>query len=172
MKLQSIRKHLHPSCSSVFFFLLFVEVDFIGSTGVCRRARWCNFFAGMAETRVLGLCSPGIELAFCFRIGFAVFSSKKCNSRRAALYKNMLSSPFRIVFFGVCLCVCVRVAFRIGICFLPTLDFLHMTALTCICLSALCGVGGGMGGDDVHVNAACVFCFFCCVTSQTLPVAQ
>ena len=27
------------------------------------------------------------------------------------------------------------------------------------------------GGDDVHANAACVFCFFCCVTSQTLPVA-
>ena len=27
------------------------------------------------------------------------------------------------------------------------------------------------GGDDVHANAASVFCFFCCVTSQTLPVA-
>ena len=25
--------------------------------------------------------------------------------------------------------------------------------------------------DDVHANAACVFCFFCCVTSHTLPVA-
>ena len=31
------------------------------------------------------------------------------------------------------------------------------------------GVGGDGGGDDVHANAACVFCFFCCVTSQTLP---
>ena len=32
------------------------------------------------------------------------------------------------------------------------------------------GMGGG-GGDDVHANAACVFCFFCCITSQMLPVA-
>ena len=173
MKLQSIRKHLLLTLQQRVFFLLFVEVDFIGSTGVCRRARWCDFFAGMAETRVLGLCSPGIELAFCFRIGFAVFSSKKCNSRRAALYKNMLSSPFRIVFFGVCLCVCVRVAFRIGICgvFANSRLFAHDSFDLHLSFSSVRG-WGGMGGDDVHVNAACVFCFFCCVTSQTLPVAQ
>ena len=30
----------------------------------------------------------------------------------------------------------------------------------------------GVGGDDVHANAACVFRFFCCVTSQTLPVCR
>ena len=174
---------------------------------------------------------PKLNLRFVFASVFAVFSSKKCNSRRAALYKNMLSSPFRIVFFR-CFPLCV--AFRIS--FLPTLDFLPLPASTCICfcLSALCGGGGGGGGavmtsmrmrlvfsvsfvasyvcrishrflrcfcrlstfctcqlrlafvfqlcagvgggdggggDDVHANAACVFCFFCCVTSQTLPVA-
>ena len=47
---------------------------------------------------------------------------------------------------------------------MPTFDFLHMPAWTCICLSALCGGwegGGGGGGDDVHANATFVFCFLC-----------
>ena len=39
-----------------------------------------------------------------------------------------------------------------------------------LCAGVVGGDGGG-GGDDVHANAASVFCFFCCVTSQTLPVA-
>ena len=99
-----------------------------------------------AETRVLALCSPAIELCFCFRIGFAVFYSKKV----------LLSSAFHIVFFGVFLCLShVASVFTV---FLPTLDFLHMPAWTCICLSALCR---GWGGADVHANANFVFCFLC-----------
>ena len=156
---------------------------------------------------LLAFCSPGIELWFCFRIGFCGVFQQKCDSRRAALYKNMLSSPFRI-FFPVFSCVCVCVAFRIGfysifgdsrlsahagfdlhlsfssvrgwgggmgrgvmtsmrmrlvscvsfvafyVCRIShrffygvfALDFVHMPAKTCICLSALCGVGGGWGG--------------------------
>ena len=49
-----------------------------------------------AETRVLALTSPVIELWFCFRI-----------SCRAALCKNVLTSTFCIVVFGVFLCVCI-----------------------------------------------------------------
>ena len=59
-----------------------------------------------AETRVLALCSPEIELEFSVCIGYLrCFLAKKCNNRRAALSKIMLSCPFRIVFFGVFLCV-------------------------------------------------------------------
>ena len=76
-----------------------------------------------AETRVLALFSPAIELCFCFRIGAVFYTAKKCASRRAARCKNMLSSAFRIVFF---LCFPVCLAFRIGFAvFLPTLDFLE-----------------------------------------------
>ena len=88
-----------------------------------------------AETRVLALCSPEIyfeTLRFLFSLVFAVFSSKKCNKRRAALSKFMLSCPFRIVFFGVFLCVShFALVFAV---FLPSLDFLHMPPSTFICL--------------------------------------
>ena len=48
-----------------------VLVVVVGSWCVCRRTGWCDSFA---ETRVLALCSPGIELCFCFRIGLCVLS--------------------------------------------------------------------------------------------------
>ena len=73
---------------------------------------------------------PEWNFGFVFASVFAVFCSKKCANRRAALYKNMLSSPFRIVSFGVFLCVCVShfaSVFTFTV-FLPTLDFLHMPA--------------------------------------------
>ena len=102
---------------------------------------------------LLAFCSPGIELWFCFRIGFCGVFQQKCDSRRAALYKNMLSSPFRI-FFPVfsCVCVCVSHFASVFTVFLATLDFLHMPASTCICLSALCGVGGGGMGRGVMTS--------------------
>ena len=114
-----------------------------------------------AEARVLALCSPETELGFCFRIGICgVFEQKKRRNRRAALSKNMLSSPFRIVFFGVFLCV----AFRIGFCSVFADSRLSAHAGSCRLRLAfvfqLCaGVGGGGWGDNVHANAACVFCF-------------
>ena len=69
-------------------------------------------------------------------------------------------------------CVCVRVAFRIGFygVFADSRLFAHASLDLHLSFSSVRG-WGGMGGDDVHANAACVFCFFCCVTSQTLPVA-
>ena len=48
-----------------------VVVVVVGSTCVCRRRAGCAIsLLACAETRVLALCSPAIELAFCFRIGF------------------------------------------------------------------------------------------------------
>ena len=129
-----------------------------------------------AETRVLALCSPEIELAFCFRMGFGgVFCNKTQNSRRAALYKNMLSSPFRIVFvrcFPVCVCVC-RISYRSLQYFADSRLSAHAGFDLHLSFSSVRPGGGGEGGrgDDVHANATCVFCFFSCVTSRTLPVA-
>ena len=157
------------------------------------------------------------------------FMAKKWPSRRAALCKNVLSSAFRIVFFGVFLCVCVcrilrrflqffcrlstfctcrlRLAFvfqlwrgwwggmggvmmsmRIRLVSSVSLVASYVCRIShrflrCFCrlstfctcqlrlafVFQLCAGVGGMGGDDVHANAACVFCFFCCVTSRTLP---
>ena len=75
---------------------------------------------------------PKLNLSFLFASIFAVISRKNCNNRRAALSKIMLSCPFRIVFFGVFLCVShFASVFAV---FLPSLDFLHMPASTCICL--------------------------------------
>ena len=34
--------------------------------------------------------------------------------------------------------------------------------LRLILVFQLCAGVGGVGGDDVHANAACVFCFSCC----------
>ena len=73
----------------------------------------------------------------------------------------MLSSPFRIVFFGV-LCV----AFRIGFysVFADSLDVLHMPAWTSICTSAPCrgkeggGRGGGEGGLMTSVRMRILSC--------------
>ena len=103
------------------------------------------------------------KIEFCFRIGICgVFCKKKSRIWHTALSKNMLSSPFRIVFFGVFLCV----AFRIGFCSVFADSRLSAHAGSCRLQLAfvfqLCaGVRGGMGGggDNVHANAACVFCF-------------
>ena len=78
----------------------------------------------------------------------------------------MLSSPFRILFFGVFPCVSHFASVFTVFCRLSTF---------CTCrlrLAVVFQLCAGMGGvDDVHANAACVFHFFCCITSQTLPVA-
>ena len=67
------------------------------------------------------------------------------------------------------------VAFRIGFygVFADSRLFAHARLDLHLALRGVGGGGawGGGGGDDVHANAACVFCFFFCVTSQTLPVA-
>ena len=88
------------------------------------------------------------------------FLAKKCASRRAALYKNMLSSPFRIVFFGVFLCVC-RISHQCLRCFCRL-----STSCTCqlrfafVFFQLCAGVGGGDlggGGGDVRLRLAFVF---------------
>ena len=69
----------------------------------------------------------------------------------------MLSSPFRIVFFGVFLCVShFASVFTV---FLPTRLFAHGSLdfhLNFSSVQALEGMGGG--GDDVHANADWVLC--------------
>ena len=66
------------------------------------------------------------------------------------------------------------VAFGIGFflrCFCRLSTFYTCPLRLAFVFQLCAGVGGGgMGGrgDNVHANAACVFCFFCCVASQTL----
>ena len=140
--------------------------------GVCRFLCW-----HVLKLEFWHFARPKLNLGFVFPSVFAVFSSKKCHNRRAALSKNMLSSPFRIVFFGVFLCVShFASVFAV---FWPSLDFLHMPASTCICLSTLCGFffwggggwggvmtsmqwlgrGGGVGGGMTSMRPAFSFCF-------------
>ena len=69
-----------------------------------------------AETRVLALCSPEPELGFCFRVGICGgFEQKNATTGGLHCPKNMLSSPFRIV-FSVFSCVC-RISHRFLQCF-------------------------------------------------------
>ena len=91
-----------------------------------------------------------------------MFSSKKTpQPARCTVQKHaQLSISHR---FFRCFPVC-RISHRLLQCFCRLSTFCIfriMPASTCICLSALCGGGGGMGGggDNVHANAACVFCF-------------
>ena len=120
-----------------------------------------------AETRVLARSSRGIEVWFCFRIGFCgVLVAKKCASRRAALVQKHTRALHFASCFSVLSCVCVCVAFRIGLlrCFCRLSTFCAcQLRLAFVCqLCAGDGGGGWGGGDDVHANVACVFCFFCC----------
>ena len=83
--------------------------------------------------------------------------------------QKILSSPFRIVVFGVFLCVCVcvcvcgvcvcawvcvcvcvfvcvcvcRISHRFLRCFLPTLDFLHILLGLAFVVQLCAGMGGG-----------------------------
>ena len=148
----------------------------LGSWRVCRHAGVVRFLCWhVLKLEFWHFAHPELSFAFAFASVFAVFYSKKVRQPlQLHCAKNMLSSPFRIVFFRcfpVCVCVC-RISHR----------FYSILADSTFCTCRLglafvfqlcAGVGGGMGGaDDVHANAACVFCFFCCVTSQMLPVAQ
>ena len=86
-----------------------VKVVVVGSKCVCRRVGVERFRGWHVLKLELALSSPGIEFALCFCIGCCGFFNKKCSTWQATLYKNMLSSPFRIVFFQF-----PMVAFRIG----------------------------------------------------------
>ena len=106
---------------------------------------------------------PKLNLGFVFASVFAVFSSKK-NAATGALHcpKTCSALHFASFLFGVFLCT----AFRIGFCSVFADSRLSAHAGSCRLRLAfvfqLCaGVGGGMGGggDNVHANAACVFCF-------------
>ena len=80
------------------------------------------------------------------------FLAKKCVSRWAALHKNMLSSPFRIVSFGVFPVVCVCVAFCIGFYGVVAESRLFANASLDLHLSfsSVRGWAGDGGGDDVQ----------------------
>ena len=66
-----------------------------------------------------------------------------------------------------------RISHRFLRCFCRLSTFCTCQLRLAFVFQLCAGVRGRMGGggDDVHANAASVFCFFCCVTSQTLPVA-
>ena len=80
---------------------------------------------------------PNLNFSFLFALVFAVFSSKKCNNRRAALSKIMLSCPFRIAFFGVflsvCVCVCVCVCVR-GCACVCVCVWVWVCGCVCVCV--------------------------------------
>ena len=124
--------------------------------GVCRFLWW-----HVLKLEFWHFARPKLNLGFVFASVFAVFSSKKCHNRRAALSKNMLSSPFRIVFL-VFSCVC-RISHRFLQCFGHLLTFCTCRLRLAFVFQLCAGVRGGMGGggDDVHAAATCVFFFFC-----------
>ena len=153
--------------------------------GVCRVLCW-----HVLKLEFWHFARPKLNLGFVFASVFAVFSSKKCHNRRAALSKNMLSSPFRIVFFSVVLfshrflqcfghlstfCTCrLRLAFVFQLCagvwggvmtsmrlrLVFSFSFVDHLLLLC-CGAVQWWGGGGWGGDDAHANATCVFFLFC-----------
>ena len=105
--------------------------------------------------------------------------------QRGALSKNMLSCPFRIVFFGVflplslcvCVCVCVCVAFRIGFCsvFCHLSTFctsrLRLAFVFQLCAGVLGGDGGGGVMTSMRLRLVLSFCFvdlllLCCGAVQ------
>ena len=99
----------------VLVVLVLVVVVVVGSRCVCRRARGGAIpLLACAETRVLALCSPGIELCFCFRIGFCGVLEQK-SVPAAGLHCAKTCWPLHFAsFFPVFSCVCVCVAFCIG----------------------------------------------------------
>ena len=100
---------------------------------------------------------PKLNLGFVFASVFAVFSSKKMPQPASCTIQKHAQLSISHLFFGDFLCVShFASVFAV---FWPSLDFLHMPASTCICLSTLCGGLGG--GDDVHAAATCVFFFLC-----------
>ena len=99
---------------------------------------------------------PELNFAFAFASVFAVFYSKKVSQPPGCTVQKRVDLCISHRFFR--LCVCVSHFASVFTVFLPTLDFLHMPAWTCISLSALFG---GWRGDDVHANAPFVFSFFC-----------
>ena len=104
---------------------------------------------------------PKLDLRFVFASVFAVFLTEKCATWQATLYKNMLSPPFRIVFFCFPMCVACRIGFY-GV-FADSRLFAHAGLHFDLYFSSVQGWGGGVrgGADDVHVNADSALCFSC-----------
>ena len=103
---------------------------------------------------------PELNLRFVLASVFAVFSGKRMRQPAGYTIQKMLISPFRIVFFGVFLCVC-RISHRFLRCFCRLSTFCTCQ-LTLAFVFQLCAGGGGgwgvgWGGDDVHANALLLF---------------
>ena len=125
--------------------------------GVCRFLCW-----HVLKLEFWHFARPKLNLGFVFASVFAVFSSKKCHNRRAALSKNMLSSPFRIVFFR---CFPVSVAFRIGFCSVLAISRLSAHAGFHLHLSfnSVRGFGGRPCDCDLCFLFLLLTTFFCYV---------
>ena len=84
------------------------------------------------------------------------------------VHANAASVFCFLLLFPMC-----RISHRFLRCFCRLSTFCTCQLRLAFVFQLCAGVRGGWGGggDDVHANAASVFCFFCCVTSQTLPVA-
>ena len=114
---------------------------------------------------------PELNLHCVFASAFAVFFS-----RRATLYKKMLSSPFRILFF-VFSCVCVCVAFRIGVygVFADSRLFAHASLDLHLSFSSVQGWGGDGGknrekdGSEVWLWGLCGVCSGGCIIPCSSP---
>ena len=118
---------------------------------------------------------PELNFRFVFASVSAVFSSKNATAGGLHCTKTCSALHFAVFSGFSCVCVC-GISQR---CRLSTFCtcWLRLAFVFQLCAFQLCARvdggmrGGGGSGDDVHANAACVFCFFCCVASQTLPVA-
>ena len=121
---------------------------------------------------------PELNFRFVFASVSAVFSSK--NATAGGLHCTKTCSALHFAFFSGFSCVC-GISQRFSTVFFADSRLsahagfdLHLSFSSVPFSSVrgwMGGWGGGGSGDDVHANAACVFCFLCCVASQTLPVA-
>ena len=99
------------------------------------------------ETRAfLHFAHPELNLSFVFASVFAVSGVYQQEMRQLASYtvQKMLSSPCRIVFFGVFLCVSHSASVVYGV--FAGSRFAHATLDLHLCFSSVPGVGGGWGG--------------------------
>ena len=123
--------------------------------GVCRFPGW-----HVLKLEFWHFPLPKFNLRFLFLSVFTVLFSKK-NATNGGLHCPKTCSAVRFASFFAVVFLSVSPFPLVFAVFWPSLDFLHMPASTYIRFSTLCGgLGGGMGGDDVHATATGVFFLF------------
>ena len=146
---------VHANAACVFCFLLLFPM--------CRIShRFLRCFC-----RLSTFCTCQLRLAFVFQLCAGVVGGMGGGGDN--VHANAACVFCFLLLFPMC-----RISHRFLRCLCRLSTFctcqLRLAFVFQLCAGVRGRMGGG-GGDDVHANAASVFCFFCCVTSQTLPVA-